>query len=54
MFYPPTPNPAQHKKISFIKSTIRIIGYIVLFMDIPTAAILLILSEALGIIEETV
>ena len=46
-----------HKKISFVKSAIRILGYGLLAYVWPTyfmwvVAIVLILSEIIGIIEE--
>ncbi len=48
------PDPKKHQQISFIKSAVRIIGYGLLMIDVPTAAIILIASEAIGIIEELV
>jgi len=48
------PDPKKHQQISFIKSAVRIIGYGLLMINIPTAAIVLIASEAIGIIEELV
>ena len=48
------PNPKKHKIISFIKSGVRILGYIFLFVNIPVAAYILIGSEVIGIIEELV
>ena len=48
------PDPKKHQQISFIKSAIRIIGYIFLPIHIPSAAILLIISEIVGIVEELV
>jgi hypothetical protein len=47
-----------HKKISFVKSTIRIFGYFAIctaFPDNPMAffaAFILVISEAIGIVEE--
>lgn len=46
------PDPKLHQIISFIKSGIRILGYIFLWYNLDTAAILLILSEVVGILEE--
>jgi len=49
---------STHKKISFIKSTIRIFGYFgiwIAFPDNPTAflvGLVLIVSEVIGILEE--
>ena len=48
------PDPKKHQKISFIKSGIRILGYILLPFNIPLAAGVLIASEVVGIIEELV
>ena len=48
------PNAKLHQIISFIKSGIRILGYGFLLFNLPTAVILLILSEIVGIIEELV
>ena len=49
---------STHKKLSFLKSTIRIFGYFgiwIAFSDNPVAfftGLILILSEVIGIIEE--
>jgi hypothetical protein len=48
------PDPKKHQQISFAKSILRIMGYILLFINIPAAASVLIASEALGIYEELV
>jgi hypothetical protein len=48
------PDPKLHQKISFIKSGIRIAGYIFLPFSLEIAAGVLILSEIIGIIEELV
>ena len=48
------PDAKLHQIISFIKSGIRIFGYGFLVINLPIAVILLILSEAVGIIEELV
>lgn len=48
------PDPKKHQQISFAKSAIRIIGYAALFINIPLAACLLIVSEGVGIYEELV
>lgn len=48
------PDPKRHLIASLIKSVVRILGYFALFFDITTAAILLIISEAVGIGEELV
>ena len=48
------PDPQKHQLISFIKSALRILGYALLFINIPIAALVLISSEILGIYEEMV
>ena len=48
------PNQKLHKVVSFIKSGIRILGYGLLLYNVPIAVGVLILSEAIGIIEELV
>jgi hypothetical protein len=48
------PNPKQHQTISFIKSTVRILGYVWLLVNIPLAIALLVASEIIGILEELV
>lgn len=48
------PDPKLHQLISFIKSGIRIAGYILLPFSLEIAAGVLILSEIIGIIEELV
>ena len=48
------PDAKKHQQISFIKSAIRIVGYAFIPYSLETAAILLIFSEFVGIIEELV
>ncbi|MFZ9301638.1 MAG: hypothetical protein ACO23V_11780 [Chitinophagaceae bacterium] len=48
------PNQKWHKIMSFIKSSIRITGYALVPFDLVTAAIVLIFSEIVGILEELV
>ena len=48
------PDPKNHRNISFLKSIIRIIGYIILFPLSPEASIILCVSEGIGVIEELV
>jgi hypothetical protein len=48
------PNPKKHQLISFIKSGMRIVGYVLILINIPIAVELLILSEVVGIVEELV
>lgn len=48
------PDPRKHQIISFIKSAIRIGGYIAIPFNLELAAIVLILSEMVGVAEELV
>ena len=48
------PDPDQHQKLSFIKSGIRIAGYICIPFSVVAATILLVASEVVGIFEELV
>jgi|TARA_Y100000389_G_scaffold176831_1_gene188635 hypothetical protein len=48
------PDPKLHQQISFIKSGIRILGYVCIPFSLFWATIFLILSEVVGIIEELV
>ena len=48
------PDPKLHQHISFLKSGIRILGYIFLPFSLEIATIILILSEIIGIKEELV
>jgi hypothetical protein len=48
------PNQKWHQIISFIKSAIRIFGYILIPFDMFWAAAILIVSELIGIVEELV
>ena len=48
------PDAKKHQIISFIKSGIRIVGYILLPTNIILAAILLLGAELVGIWEELV
>jgi len=48
------PDQKWHRRISFIKSGIRILGYIFIPFNLITATTLLIVSEVVGIIEELV
>tara|TARA_Y100001972_G_scaffold122333_1_gene167748 strand:+ start:733 stop:993 length:261 start_codon:yes stop_codon:yes gene_type:complete len=48
------PDQKWHRRISFIKSGIRIIGYGFIPFNLVTATVLLIISEVVGIIEELV
>ena len=48
------PNQKWHQIVSFIKSGIRIIGYILIPFDLIVAASVLVFSEIIGIVEELV
>jgi hypothetical protein len=48
------PNQKWHKIMSFIKSSIRITGYALVPFNLDIAALVLIFSEIVGIIEEMV
>ena len=48
------PDARKHQIISFVKSGIRILGYIFIPFNISVAVTLLIVSEAVGILEELV
>jgi hypothetical protein len=48
------PDQKWHRRISFLKSGIRIVGYVFIPFNLLTATVLLIISEAVGIIEELV
>ena len=48
------PDPRLHQIISFIKSGVRILGYIFLPFNLGVGVTLLIVSEAVGIVEELV
>jgi len=48
------PDAKKHQLVSFIKSGIRILGYILIPFDLLWAAGILVVSELVGIIEELV
>jgi hypothetical protein len=48
------PDQKWHRRVSFIKSGIRILGYVFLPFNLVVSIILLVLSEAVGIVEELV
>ena len=48
------PDPKKHQLISFVKSGIRILGYLFIPFDLGAAVTLLVVSEAVGILEELV
>ena len=48
------PDPKLHQLISFVNSGVRIVGYCFIPYNLGIAAIMLILSEVIGIAEELV
>ena len=48
------PDAKKHQLVSFIKSGIRILGYILIPFNLFWAAGILVVSEVVGIIEELV
>ena len=48
------PDPKKHQIISFVKSGKRILGYLFIPFDLGAAVTLLVVSEAVGILEEMV
>ncbi len=48
------PDPRKHQLISFVKSAVRITGYILMPFNIVVAMVVLVLSELIGIVEELV
>ena len=48
------PDAKKHQIVSFVKSGIRIVGYIFIPFDLGAAVALLVESEAVGILEEMV
>ena len=48
------PDQKWHRRISFIKSGIRIVGYVFIPFNLVAAAALLVVSEVVGIVEELV
>ena len=48
------PDPKKHQIISFVKSGVRILGYIFIPLDLGAAVALLVVSEVVGILEEMV
>ncbi len=48
------PDAKKHQQISFIKSGIRIIGYVFIPLSLVWATIFLVISEVVGIYEELV
>ena len=52
--YKHQPDASKHQLISFIKSGVRIVGYLWLPINIMVAAVILVVSEIIGIYEELV
>ena len=48
------PDQKWHRRISFLKSGIRIVGYVFIPFNLIAATALLVMSEVVGIIEELV
>ena len=48
------PDPTNHQLISFLKSAVRISGYLLLPYSITISVIVLVISELIGIVEELV
>ena len=48
------PDQKWHRRISFIKSGIRIAGYVLIPFSLIAATVVLVASEVVGIIEELV
>ena len=48
------PDQKWHRRISFIKSGIRIMGYAFIPFNLIAATVILVVSEVVGIIEELV
>ena len=48
------PDAKKHQIVSFVKSGIRIVGYCLIPFNLFAAALVLVLSEGVGIMEELV
>ena len=48
------PDAKKHQQVSFIKSAIRIVGYMLIPVDLISAMLALVISEVVGIYEELV
>ena len=48
------PDPKLHQIISFVKSGVRILGYLFIPFNIGVAVTLLVVCEGIGIVEELV
>ena len=48
------PDPKKHQLVSFLKSGVRLIGYVLLPFNLYIAMGVLLVSEVIGIVEELV
>jgi hypothetical protein len=48
------PDAKKHQLVSFVKSAIRLLGYVLLPFNLEVAVGVLVVSELIGIIEELV
>jgi hypothetical protein len=48
------PDPKKHQVVSFLKSAVRITGYVALPFGIWLGVTILVISELIGIVEELV
>ena len=48
------PDARKHQIVSFLKSAVRIAGYVLIPINLIAAVHVLILSEVIGIVEELV
>ena len=48
------PDQKWHRRISFLKSGIRIVGYVFIPFNLIAATVVLVVSEVVGIVEELV
>jgi len=48
------PNPKKHQQVSFAKSALRLVGYLLILVSPVAAVTFLVCSEALGVVEELV
>ena len=48
------PDAKKHQLVSFVKSAIRLLGYVLLPFDLEVAVGVLVVSELIGIAEELV
>ena len=49
-----SPNDQKHRNTSFVKSFVRIVGYILIPYYLPLTISILVISELIGVIEELV